>query len=79
MNILNIFVEICVICFLVNDYLCDIEYDPVKSIECNTSLPMSLVRFFDFKLYLGPGVLRHLGSDPASLGYYVLNSLGEVD
>jgi hypothetical protein len=40
---------------------------------------MSLVRFFDFKLYLGPGVLRHLGSaDPASLGYYVLNSLGEV-
>ena len=40
---------------------------------------MSLVRFFDFKLYLGPGVLRHLGSDPASLGCYVLYSLGEVD
>jgi hypothetical protein len=47
----------------------------ISYVECE----MSLVRFFDFKLYLGPGVLRHLGSaDPASLGYYVLNSLGEV-
>nr|CAH0102844.1 unnamed protein product [Daphnia galeata] len=54
----------------------DISYVEPTNNRCYVmSGLVSLVRFFDFKLYLGPGVPSHLGSDPASL-CYVLYSLG---